>query len=216
MSREMNRRAALRMIGGAPLAMASGRFAHAAAADSVKCINLGFVLGIHCPPTYGLLDECPNLGLHVEMQRFQRMRDVLQTITGGTGDIGVAEPILLYAGRQAGNDVVMIGNFYLHTTLVVVANNDVLSDREVAGEFAAHAREHRRNRATLEASDLDWTILAAPWVTDDQPLGAYDVVVGDRAGARRIATADLALAVVDALDRAEWIGHVVGVSAPVP
>ena len=123
---KMNRRDALRLVMGAPLALGASRLAAAAAAESVKCINLGFVLGIHCPPTYGLTDECPKMGLNVEMQRFQRMRDVLQTITGGTGDIGVAEPILLLHGRQAGNDVVMIGNFYLHTTLVVVANTDVI------------------------------------------------------------------------------------------
>jgi putative NADH-flavin reductase len=97
--------------------------------------------------------------------------------------------------------------------VVVTANNDVLTDREVTGEFAAHAREHRRNRATLQAGGLDWTILAAPWVTDDEPLGAYDAVVDDKGPGRRIGASDLALAVLDAVERDEWIGHVVGVSA---
>jgi len=121
----MTRREALRLIAGAPLAAGAAGFSGAAsAADTVKCINLGFALGIHCPPTQGLTDECPKLGLQVEMQRFQRMRDVLQTVSGGTGEIGVAEPILLLRGRQAGNDLVMFGNFYLHTTLAVVVNTD--------------------------------------------------------------------------------------------
>lgn len=97
--------------------------------------------------------------------------------------------------------------------VVVTANNDVLTDREVTGEFAAHAREHRRNRATLEASGLDWTILAAPWVTDDDPLGSYDAVVDDRGPGRRTGAADFALAAVDALDRPEWLGHIVGVTS---
>lgn len=96
--------------------------------------------------------------------------------------------------------------------LVVTANNDVLSDREVTGEFAAHAREHRRNRATLEASTLAWTILAAPWVTDDEPRGSYAAEVDGRAPGKRIGAADLALAAVDALERDEWVGHVVGIS----
>ena len=128
MSRQtMTRREALRLIAGVPVMAGTAGFAGAAqAADSVKCINLGFALGIHCPPTHGLTDECPKLGLQVEMQRFQRMRDVLQTISGGTGEIGVSEPILLLRGRQAGNDLVMIGNFYLHTTLVVVVNTDTI------------------------------------------------------------------------------------------
>jgi putative NADH-flavin reductase len=100
--------------------------------------------------------------------------------------------------------------------LVITANNDVLTDREVTGEFAAHAREHRRNRDTVTASDLDWSILAAPWVTDDEPRGAYEAVVDGKGPGRRLGSVDLALAVVDALERDDWIGHVVGVSAPAP
>jgi len=123
----MTRRAALRLIAGAPLAAGAAGFSGAShAADMVKCINLGFVLGIHCPPTYGILDECPKLGLQVEMQRFQRMRDAMQTISGGTGDIGISEPIMLLRSRQAGNDLVIFGNHYLHTTLVVVVNTDFI------------------------------------------------------------------------------------------
>ena len=100
--------------------------------------------------------------------------------------------------------------------LVVTANNDVLTDREVSGEFAAHAREHRRNRATLEASDLEWTIVAAPWVTDDEPRGTYEAVIDGKGPGRRIGATDLGLAVLDALERDAWVGHVVGVSAPPP
>lgn len=98
--------------------------------------------------------------------------------------------------------------------VVVTANNDVLTDREVTGDFAAHAREHRRNRATLEASDLAWTMLAAPWVTDDEPRGAYESVVDGKGTGRRIGSGDFALAVVEALERDDWTGHVVGVSSP--
>ena len=126
-TQKMTRRAAMRLIAGAPLAAGVGGFPAAAhAADTVKCINLGFVLGIHCPPTFGILDECPKLGLQVEMQRFQRMRDALQTVSGGTGDIGISEPIMLLHSRQAGNDIVIFGNHYLHTTLVVVVNADFI------------------------------------------------------------------------------------------
>jgi uncharacterized protein YbjT (DUF2867 family) len=97
--------------------------------------------------------------------------------------------------------------------IVATANNDVLTDRELTGEFAAMGREHRRNRAVLQGSGLDWTILAAPWVTDDEPRGAYDAVVDGKGPGRRIGAADLALAAVDALDHDDWVRHVVGVSA---
>ena len=97
--------------------------------------------------------------------------------------------------------------------IVITANNDVLTDREVTGEFAAHAREHRRNRSTVASSDLGWTILAAPWVTDDEPRGAYDAVLDERGPGKRTAPGDFALACVDALERDEWIGHIVGITS---
>jgi len=123
----MTRREAMRLIAGAPLAIGAAGFPGTAfSADMVKCINVGFVLGIHCPPTYGVLDECPKFGLQVEMQRLQSLRVILQTIMGGTGDIGVGEPIQLLRSRQAGNDVVMFGNWYLNTSLVVAVNSNYI------------------------------------------------------------------------------------------
>jgi putative NADH-flavin reductase len=96
--------------------------------------------------------------------------------------------------------------------VVLTANNDVLTDRELTGEYAAFGREHRRNRAGAEASGLDWTIGAAPWVTDDPP-GGYVAIVDARAPGKRLSADDLATFTLDALERDEWIGHVVGVSA---
>lgn len=97
--------------------------------------------------------------------------------------------------------------------VVVAANNDVFGDAEVRGEFAAHAREHRRNRETLRASALDWTIGAAPWVTDDAPTGGYEAIPDAKAPGRRLPAGDLATFVLDALERDEWVGHIVGVSS---
>jgi uncharacterized protein YbjT (DUF2867 family) len=96
--------------------------------------------------------------------------------------------------------------------LVVTANNDVFGDDEVSGTFAAHAREHRRNRETLHASGLDWTIVAAPWVVDEPAEGSYVTAVGERAPGRKITTGDLATVVLDAVERPDWIGRIVGVS----
>lgn len=96
--------------------------------------------------------------------------------------------------------------------IVVTANNDVFGDDEVTGEFAVHAREHRRNRETLKASGLDWTIVAAGWVVDEPGTGSYQAVVDAKAAKRKIAPADFATAVLDALERGDWIGHIVGVT----
>lgn len=96
--------------------------------------------------------------------------------------------------------------------VVVTANNTVFDDDEVTGEFAAHAREHRRNRDLVRASGLDWTIGAAPRVTDDMRSGNYRAIVDQKAPAKRIAKADFATWALDALERDDWVGHLVGVS----
>jgi putative NADH-flavin reductase len=96
--------------------------------------------------------------------------------------------------------------------IVVTTNATVLTDREVTGEFANVAAEHRRNAATLRASDLDWTILAPPLLSDDPPTGEVDAVVDAKGPGRSLTRADLADALLDAVNRSDWIGHVVGVT----
>jgi len=97
--------------------------------------------------------------------------------------------------------------------IVVTANNDAFTDGELTGDFAAMGREHRRNRDALRASALDWTMGAAPRVTDDPPTGSYEVVLDTRASGRRLSAADFATFTLDALEHDDWIGHLVGVSA---
>jgi len=97
--------------------------------------------------------------------------------------------------------------------IVVTANKDVFGDDEVRDEFAAHAREHRRNRETLKASGLDWTILAAGRIEDDPPAGAYEASEDAMPAKRTITPQDLAKAILDALSRDDWAGHIVGVTA---
>ena len=61
--------------GGAALAATGGLIwpSSALAAPKLKLMNLGFVLGIHCPPTKGLVEELPKLGVELEMRRFKAM-----------------------------------------------------------------------------------------------------------------------------------------------
>ena len=96
--------------------------------------------------------------------------------------------------------------------IVVVANKDVLGDGDVTDEFAAHAREHRRNRETLRASGLDWTVLAAGRIEDGPAAGAYEATEDAITPKRTITPPDLARAALDALSRDDWVGHIVGVT----
>lgn len=127
--RTTTRRTVLKLAAsGATLAATGGLMwpSAARAASSLKLMNLGFVLGIHCPPTRGVVEELPAMGVELEMQRFKKIRDNVQAVLGGAGDVGIAGPIVLLRSIQAGSDVRIIGNFYVHTSLVVVADADLI------------------------------------------------------------------------------------------
>lgn len=96
--------------------------------------------------------------------------------------------------------------------VVVTANATVFDDEEVTGEFAAQAREHRRNRETLRESGLDWTLLASARLGDEPPRGIYEATEDVKAPGRTIAPSDLAKAALDTLARDDWVGHIVGVA----
>jgi uncharacterized protein len=96
--------------------------------------------------------------------------------------------------------------------LVLAANNTVFSDREITGEYANVAEEHRRDLAILQGSALAWTVVAAPMLSDDPGSGSTDAVIDARAPGRSISRGDFAAALLDALTHDDWIRHAVGVA----
>ena len=68
--------------------------------------------------------------------------------------------------------------------IVIAANAKVFDDSEVTGPYANVAAEHRRDAAILRGSRLDWTVLAAPMLTDDAATGAVVPVVDGKAPGR--------------------------------
>ena len=98
--------------------------------------------------------------------------------------------------------------------IVAAANGKVFTDDEVTGEYANVAAEHRRDAAILAASGLDWTIVAAPFLTDDPATGDVGTVVDGKGPGRSLTRADFAAVLLEALDRPEWVGHMVGVANP--
>src|SRR5438034_1135259 len=89
--------------------------------------------------------------------------------------------------------------------LVAAANARVFTDEEATGPFANVTLEHRRDVAILRASRLDWTVVAAPSLTDGAPTGAYAAAIDAKANGRQITRGDFALALLDALDHPDWI-----------
>jgi len=98
--------------------------------------------------------------------------------------------------------------------LVVTANTSIFHDREVKDPYRVVAAEHRRNLAMLRGSDLAWTVLAAPFLTDDPGAGAYASEIEGPPPGRKIPRADFALAALDGLGFDDWVRRAVGVSAP--
>jgi putative NADH-flavin reductase len=96
--------------------------------------------------------------------------------------------------------------------IVAAANGKVFTDDEVTGEYANVAAEHRRDAAILAASGLEWTIVAAPFLTDDPATGDVGTVVDGKGPGRSLTRADFAAVLLEALDRPEWVGHMVGVA----
>ena len=96
--------------------------------------------------------------------------------------------------------------------IVVAANAKVLTDDEVTGDYANVAAEHRRDAEILRSSALDWTIVAPPFLTDDPPTGSVDALVDARAPGRSLTRGDFAAALLDAIDRPDWVGHIVGIT----
>lgn len=95
--------------------------------------------------------------------------------------------------------------------IVVTANSSIFHDREVADPYAIVAAEHRRNLAMLRAGAVAWTVLAPGLLTDEAPAGEVETAIDAQAQGRRVPRVVLAGLTLDALERDEWIGHVVGV-----
>jgi putative NADH-flavin reductase len=97
--------------------------------------------------------------------------------------------------------------------LVIASNVVVFSDGELTGEFADVGAEHRRNLAILRDCVLDWTALAPALLRDDGATGSFVAKVEAPPPGPTIARADLALALLDALERPDWIGRAIGISS---
>jgi putative NADH-flavin reductase len=99
--------------------------------------------------------------------------------------------------------------------LVVTANTTIFHDREVHDPYRVVAAEHRRDLAMLRGSDLRWTVLATPLLTDDPGVGEYASVIEGPPPGKSIPRSDFATASLDGLGFDDWVRRAVGVSAPV-
>lgn len=79
--------------------------------------------------------------------------------------------------------------------------------------FGAGFADLRRMEARLRGSELDWTIIRPPRLTDAPYTGRYRMAVDGAVGrGYRIARADVAHAILHAVQTPDLIGHVVNVA----
>jgi putative NADH-flavin reductase len=80
--------------------------------------------------------------------------------------------------------------------------------------FGGAYRDMARMETLLSASGVDWTVLRPPRLTDGPATGRYRTAVDARlAGATKLARADLARALLDAINEPSFIRHAVSVAA---
>jgi putative NADH-flavin reductase len=97
--------------------------------------------------------------------------------------------------------------------LVLSANVRVLDDRPLTGAYAGVSEEHRRALSILRRNGpTRWTVVATRMLTDGPAAGSYDAAIEAAPPGKDIAREDFATALLDALDRDDWVGQVVGVS----
>ncbi len=117
------------VVGGGPGGLGLPR----AAAQGGRALGinlLGYSLGIHIPGIAGALDLLPGLPGYAppKTARLDQIRTLTQTLIAGAVDIGETDPITVFRAVESGADLKVIGNVYVNTSLVLVANADRVQD----------------------------------------------------------------------------------------
>jgi len=107
-----------------------------AIAQSKRVLKFNIVantLGIHIPYMGALNEMLPNLGYsQPQIDRISRLETITQSILSGSAEVGTGDAISILRAVQAGADLKIIGNCFMNTSLVFVANAEtVKTDRDL-------------------------------------------------------------------------------------
>jgi NitT/TauT family transport system substrate-binding protein len=98
-----------------------------AAADRVLTINIpGNSLGVHIPYMAALNEILPSMKGYgtPEWTRVKRLQTITQSILTGSVEVGAGDAISTLRAVEAGADLKIIGNAFMHTSLVFTVNAD--------------------------------------------------------------------------------------------
>lgn len=107
-----------------------------ASAQSKRVLKFNIVansLGIHIPYMGALNEILPGLGYgQPQIDRVSRLETITQSVLTGSAEVGSGDAISVLRAVQAGADLKIIGNCFMNTDLVFVANAEtVKTDRDL-------------------------------------------------------------------------------------
>jgi putative NADH-flavin reductase len=103
-----------------------------------------------------------------------------------------------------------------HVSRLAAVLNVAVFFAKSSERYAEIRKEHLRNLQTFRTSSLEWVGLCPASILDEPGEGSYQAVVDAKAPGGGISRFDLADALLDALERDDWVGHPVGVSNEAP
>src|SRR3974390_2667105 len=104
-----------------------GRVAIAQGKRILKFNIVGNSLGIHIPYMGALNEILPSLGYgQPQIDRISRLATITQAILSGSAEVGSGDAISVLRAVQAGADLKIIGNCFMNTDLVFVANSETI------------------------------------------------------------------------------------------
>jgi len=87
----------------------------------------------------------------------------------------------------------------------------VFEDKNFPEEYIPVSKEHYKAYQYLVESSLDWTFFCSPDITDDEADGSFEQVSEAAAGSSEIKAGNLALAMIDAVEKRSFIKQRVGI-----
>jgi NitT/TauT family transport system substrate-binding protein len=127
-----DRRAVLKTAAGLG-ALTLGRPIYAQTKRSLNVNIVANTLGIHIPYISALNEILPSLGYEQpKIDRISRLETITQAILSGSAEVGTGDAISTLRAVEAGADLRIIGNCFMNTSLVFVANADtVRTDKDL-------------------------------------------------------------------------------------
>lgn len=103
------------------------------AAERTPNLNLlGYALAIHVPTTAAIHEILPSMDGYgpPKINRMEHIRTLTQSLVAGDADFGETDYLSTMRAIQAGADLVIVGSYYVNTSLVLTVNADKIQTVE--------------------------------------------------------------------------------------